>query len=182
MVAWMAGRCDGDHYGEILVYEFPKDRLIYGPMQIEIRMNQDDIISKDFTLWNQQGSQVVAANQLVVPLSDFHLLYVKPIYLQATVGKMPELKRVLVASCDKMAYATSFQKALEKLISESGDYSLSETESFPQASGDFIKLARQYFDNYQKLVGQGKMREAGGEFEKLGKILGLSPLEKEVGN
>ena len=168
MVAWLAGRCDGDRYGEIVVYEFPKDRLVYGPMQIEIRMNQNDTISKDFTLWNQQGSRVIQGNLLVIPLSDNRLLYVQPIYLQATVGKMPELKRVVASSGDDLAYATSFGDVLDQLVQPPGRVA-------PVVSGagetltpsERAREALEHFKKYQQLTGQGKIAEAGAELERL---------------
>jgi len=168
MVAWLAGRCDGDWYGDIVVYEFPKDRLVYGPMQIEIRINQNDLISKDFTLWNQQGSRVIQGNLLVIPLSDNRLLFVQPVYLQATVGKMPELKRVVAASGEDLAYATSFGAAIDQL--------LQHPEAVTQevgGRGEVLTLseeargALEHFRKYQQLTGQGKIAEAGTELERL---------------
>ena len=168
MVAWLAGRCDGEKYGEIVVYEFPKDRLVYGPMQIEIRINQNDTISKDFTLWNQQGSRVIQGNLLVIPLSDNRLLYVQPFYLQATVGKMPELKRIVAASGEDLAYATSFGSAIDQLVRPTEVVTV-------QASGraetltlsEQARSAIEHFRRYQQLTGQGKIAEAGAELERL---------------
>ncbi|KPJ60366.1 MAG: hypothetical protein AMJ46_06945 [Latescibacteria bacterium DG_63] len=172
MVAWLAGRCDGDRYGEILVYHFPKERLVYGPMQIEIRINQNDNISKDFTLWNQQGSRVIQGNLLVIPLADNRLLYVEPVYLQATVGKMPELKRVITSSGDDLTYSTSFEESLAQLI-RGRRVSASE----PSASREALTLSQQvrraaeHFRRYQQLTGQGKIAEAGVELERLSEAL-----------
>ncbi|MCA9791817.1 MAG: UPF0182 family protein [Candidatus Eremiobacteraeota bacterium] len=98
--AWMAARCDDEQYGRLLLYRFPKDRLVYGPKQIEARINQDEDISGQLTLWNQQGSTVIRGNLLVIPI-ERSLLYVEPLYLQ-TQGKtrIPELKRVIVATAE----------------------------------------------------------------------------------
>ncbi len=167
MVAWLAGRCDGEKYGEILVYHFPKERLVYGPMQIEIRINQDDNISKDFTLWNQQGSRVIQGNLLVIPLADNRLLYVEPIYLQATVGKMPELKRVITASGEDLTYSTTFETSLAQLVRGPR---VPEEEP---AAGEALTLSEQarraaeHFRRYQQLTGQGRIAEAGVELERL---------------
>jgi len=183
MVAWMAGRCDGDRYGEIVVYEFPKDRLVYGPMQIEIRVNQNDTISKDFTLWNQQGSRVIQGNLLVIPLSDDRILYVEPIYLQATVGKMPELKRVVTASGDDLAYATSFGDAINQLVSPSERVTpaagVTEIAAKPVSVSGEARNAIEHFKRYQALTGQGKIAEAGVELERLRES--LEKLEKMSG-
>lgn len=167
MVAWMAGRCDGKHYGEIVVYDFPKDRFVTGPMQLDIRINEHDVASQDFTLWNQQGSSLIQANLLVVPLSDYRLLYVKPIYLQATAGKMPELKRVVVSDGERIAYASSFEAALKELVVGEIPTQIS-TSTKPSG---LLEQASQYYQSYQALVGQGKMKEAGEAYEKLGGVL-----------
>jgi uncharacterized protein len=97
MIAWVAARCDGENYGKLLLFRFPKDRLVYGPRQIEARIDQDTVISQQLTLWEQKGSQVLRGKFLVIPVED-SLLYVEPLYIQATAARMPELKRVIVTS------------------------------------------------------------------------------------
>jgi uncharacterized protein len=97
MIAWMAARCDGDNYGKLLLFRFPKESLVYGPRQIEARIDQDTVISQQLTLWEQKGSQVLRGKFLVIPVED-SLLYVEPLYLQARAARMPELKRVIVTS------------------------------------------------------------------------------------
>jgi uncharacterized membrane protein (UPF0182 family) len=97
MIAWMAARCDGEHYGKLLLFRFPKESLVYGPRQIEARIDQDTVISQQLTLWEQKGSQVLRGKFLVIPVED-SLLYVEPLYLQARAARMPELKRVIVTS------------------------------------------------------------------------------------
>ena len=109
MVSMIMARCDGDKYGKLMLFKFPKDRQVYGPLQISIRINQDETISKDLTLWNQQGSQVRFGNLLAVPLSGYRIMYIQPIYIQASVGKMPELRRVVVVFGDQLAYGASFE-------------------------------------------------------------------------
>lgn len=161
MVAWLAGRCDEPNYGKLLVYTFPKDRIVTGPMQIEARINQHDVASKDMTLWNQQGSRVIKGNLITVPLADSLILYVKPIFLQSANGRYPELKRVVVATNDKLAYAESFEAALRQLA----------VMSSYASGGDYVTTAAKYFDEYIKLVGQGKLTEAGQALEKLGVTL-----------
>src|SRR5208283_2100303 len=136
-------RCDGDKYGKLMLYKFPKDKLVYGPLQIGIRINQDEVISKDLTLWNQQGSSVLFGNLLAIPLSNYRLMYVQPIYLQASVGKMPELRRVVVVFGDQLSYGTSFEDALNKFFA--GGYTreaAKEPAAKAEAPGrDFIKSA-----------------------------------------
>jgi len=115
MVAWMAGRSDLPHYGRLLVYRFPKDRTVFGPMQIEARINQDPVISSQLALWNQQGSQVIRGNLLVIPVSDA-LLYVEPLYLQASGSALPELKRVIVAYGARIAMEPTLEAALARIF------------------------------------------------------------------
>jgi uncharacterized protein len=115
MVAWMAGRSDVPNYGRMLVYRFPKDRTVFGPMQIEARINQDPVISSQLTLWNQQGSKVVRGNLLVIPIADA-LLYIEPLYLQAEGSALPELKRVIVAYGTQIAMEPSLDEALGRIF------------------------------------------------------------------
>jgi uncharacterized membrane protein (UPF0182 family) len=115
MIAWMAARNDPPHYGELIVYRFPKARIVFGPMQIEARINQDATIAQQLTLWNQQGSQVIRGNLLVIPIED-GLLYVEPLFLQAERSQLPELKRVIVASGAAVVMAPTLEAALAGLL------------------------------------------------------------------
>src|SRR5213593_506273 len=117
MIGWMAGRCDGDAYGSLLVYNFPKSRLIDGPLQIEARIDQNAQLSGQFTLWNQQGSHVQRGHLLVIPIGR-SLLYVEPIYLKAERSPMPELRLVVLATQDRLAYGNNFDEALNNLFGE----------------------------------------------------------------
>src|SRR5438046_8391833 len=117
MVGWMAGRCDGDAYGSLLVYNFPKSRLIDGPLKIEARIDQNAQLSGQFTLWNQQGSHVLRGHLLVIPIGR-SLLYVEPVYLQAERSPMPELRLVVLATQDRLAYGNNFDHALSSLFGE----------------------------------------------------------------
>ncbi|MBX6377756.1 MAG: UPF0182 family protein, partial [Clostridia bacterium] len=115
MIAWMAGRSDGEHYGRLLVFKFPKDRTVFGPMQIESLINQDDVISERITLWNQQGSTVLRGNLLVIPVAG-SLLYVEPLYLQSRTTQLPELRRVIVAAGSRVVMAETLEEALTGLL------------------------------------------------------------------
>jgi len=115
MVSWMAAQSTLDRYGEIVVFEFGKDSLFFGPQQIEARIDQDPVISAQLSLWNQQGSNVIRGNLLVIPIAD-SLLYVEPLYLQAQNGKIPELKRVVVASADRVVMAENLGLALIQMF------------------------------------------------------------------
>ena len=105
MLAWMAARSDGANYGQVIVYRFPQGKLVFGPQQIEARINQEPSISSQITLWSQQGSQVLRGNLLVIPLEDA-VLYIQPLYIQAQSNPLPELKRIIVASTDSVVMST----------------------------------------------------------------------------
>jgi uncharacterized membrane protein (UPF0182 family) len=114
LIGWMAARCDADHLGELVFYQLPKQQLVYGPMQIESRIDQDQNISKDLTLWNQQGSHVLRGNIIALPVTG-GFLYVESIYIQATEARMPQLKKVVLAMGDRLIYRDTFDQALAEL-------------------------------------------------------------------
>ena len=117
MISWLAAQNDPEKYGEMLVYRFGKDSLVFGPKQIEARIDQDPTISSLLSLWNQQGSQVIRGNLLVIPIGE-SLLYVEPLYLQAATGKIPELKRVILATSDRVIMAENLGLALAELFGQ----------------------------------------------------------------
>ena len=117
LIGLMMARCDGEHLGEKVVLLLSKQEIILGPMQIEARINQDQNISKDLTLWNQQGSQVLRGQMLVLPI-EHTFLYVEPIYIQASQAKMPQLKKVALAMGNNLVYADTYQQALAQLAGE----------------------------------------------------------------
>ena len=120
MIAWLAARCDAPDYGKLIVYEFPKDKLVYGPFQIEARINQNTEISQQLTLWNQMGSRVIrGANLLVIPIEN-SILYVSPLYLRAEHGHLPELKRVIAAYGEHVVMKETLAEALAALFAEPG--------------------------------------------------------------
>ncbi len=115
MIAWLAGRCDGKHYGKLRVFVFPKERLFYGPMQIEARVDQDTDISREMSLWGGGGSRVLRGNLLVIPING-SLLYVEPLYLEAEQTQIPQLKRVIVAYGDRVTMQPSLDEALDAVF------------------------------------------------------------------
>lgn len=115
MISWLAARSDGDEYGKLILYQFPKQKLIFGPRQIESRIDQDPEISEQLSLWDQGGSRVVRGNLLVIPIED-SLMYVEPLYLQAESSELPELKRVIVSYENRIAMETTLDKALAKVF------------------------------------------------------------------
>ncbi|MBI3973089.1 MAG: UPF0182 family protein [Chloroflexi bacterium] len=114
MITWLAARSDGAHYGKLVAFKYPKETLIFGPMQVEARIDQDPAISAQFTLWNQGGSRVLRGNMLAIPIGHSNL-YVEPIYLQAERSRLPEMKRVVIATGNRVAMGTSVEDALSQL-------------------------------------------------------------------
>src|SRR5439155_7893779 len=117
MIAWLAARSDGEQYGKMLLYKFPKERLIYGPSQFESRIDQDPNISAQLSLWSQRGSKVIRGNTLVIPVGRANL-YVEPLYLQsdATKGAIPELKQVVLSTGNRLVMETTLEAAIGKLF------------------------------------------------------------------
>ncbi len=193
MIGWMAGRSDGEHYGKLLVYNFPESRLIEGPLQIEARIDQNAQLSAQFSLWNQQGSRVLRGHLLVIPIGR-SLLYVEPVYLQAQRSPMPELRLVVLAIQERLGYGKSFDEAMSNLFGEAGKSTTQTPDVQPGVPGQLaakpgdadasgtpgpspspvavetlqrlIIKAVQEFDDYQRLTAQGKHGEAGQKLEQ----------------
>ena len=119
LIGWMAARCDGDQLGDLIFFQLSKQQLMYGPMQIESRIDQDQNISKDLTLWNQQGSHVLRGNVIALPVTG-GFLYVESIYIQASEARMPQLKKVVLAMGDRLIYRDTFEQALADLTGGPG--------------------------------------------------------------
>jgi hypothetical protein len=177
LIGLMAARCDGEHLGEIVVLLLSKQELIFGPMQIGARVNQDQTISKDLSLWNQQGSQVLRTQTLVLPVGDT-FLYVDPIYIQATEARMPQLKKVVLAVGSRLIYADTYDAALAQLSAAARDLvSQAAAAAAPAAPGapaaakpapePRLERIRQHLRRYRELAGQGKWAEAGKVLEAI---------------
>jgi uncharacterized membrane protein (UPF0182 family) len=119
LAAWMVARSDGDHYGQLMVFQFPKQTVIFGPRQVAARISQDQVIAPQITLWNQQGSEVIQGNLLVIPIEE-SLLYIRPLYLRAAGGRIPELKRVVVAYQNNIVMEATLDEALARLFPTNG--------------------------------------------------------------
>lgn len=191
MIGWIAGRSDGAAYGTLIAYNFPKSRLIDGPLQIEARIDQNAQLSSQITLWSQQGSRVRRGNLLVIPLGRA-LLYVEPIYLQAERSPMPELRLVVVATQERLGYGASFEEAMKSLFGEAAGAQVAEAKQPEQAKPtdatkaagtpatqaspqqDSQRLLNQALDDleaYQRLTAQGKLGEAGQKLESAKRAL-----------
>ena len=178
MTAWMCARMDGDEYGKLLVYNFPKQETIYGPEQLESRINQDTDISQQLSLWNQQGSRVYRGNLLVIPMDD-SILYVEPLYLQAENSRIPELKRVIAGFGDEIVMETSLDKALTKLFNKQpvatlageGPKTPEVTDSGSDDIAKLAKLARQYYDQANQRLREGDWAGYGDNIDKLNDVI-----------
>ncbi len=179
LIGWIAGRCDGAHYGTSVVYDFPKTKLVDGPQQIESRIDQNAQLSGQLTLWNQQGSHVRRGSLLVIP-SGRALLYAEPIYLQAQESPMPELRLVVLALQDRLAYGPTFESALASLYG--GEASSLRTAEAPQPAPasqapqstdlhSLIAEAGKDLTDYQRLTAEGKLGEAGQKLEELKRVI-----------
>jgi hypothetical protein len=190
MIGLMAARCDGPHLGEVVVLQLSKQNLIYGPLQIEARIDSDQNISKDLSLWNQQGSQVLRGQMLTLPIEDT-MLYVEPIYIQSAQARMPQLKKVVVAMGNTIIYRDTYEQALAELMGmplspEAGTQATPQMTS-TQTDGvqtparqtapanapqpNQLDEVRRRFRRYRELAAQGQWAEAGRELEAIDAIL-----------
>ena len=119
LASWMVARSDGDQYGQLLVFQFPKQTLVFGPRQVVGRINQDQVISPQITLWNQQGSEVIQGTLMVIPVEE-SLLYIRPLYLRAQAGRIPELTRVIVNYKDQIVMERTLEAGLARIFGEAG--------------------------------------------------------------
>lgn len=189
LVGLMVARCDGEHLGELAFLTLSKQQLVFGPMQVEARINQDENISKDLSLWNQQGSQVLRGQILTLPIGN-SVLYVESIYIQASEARMPQLKKVVVALGNEVIYRDTYEEAITELSerlglrrSPSGELSatIEKRSDTGNAAGDreagarpappvddqFRDAIRSRLLNYRRLASEGKWSDAGKELEAI---------------
>ncbi|MBI2595606.1 UPF0182 family protein [Candidatus Daviesbacteria bacterium] len=173
--AWMVARNDGEQYGKLVVYRFPKDKLVFGPKQIIGRISQDAQISQQISLWDQGGSEVIQGPLLVIPIEE-SLVYVRPLYLKAATGKIPELKRVIVAYENKIAMEETLEAGFAKIFGTTEGQTKPSAESALSAPADESKegLLQQASQAYQSAINaqrEGDWGRYGEEIKKLGEIL-----------
>ncbi|MGA1864189.1 MAG: UPF0182 family protein [bacterium] len=153
MIAWMCARCDGEEYGKLLIYKFPKEKLIYGPRQIEARIDQQTEISSELTLWSQRGSEVFRGELLVIPIEQ-SLIYVEPVYLMASQDELPELKRVIVVFGETVEMRETLDEALKAVFLKGGELEkpIVSKSSFSEKEGSLISLPLSETDSLSELV------------------------------
>ena len=182
LASWMVARADGENYGRLRAYRFPKQKLVYGPKQIEARVNQDAEISRQLSLWDQRGSKAIRGTLMVVPIKE-SLIYVQPLYLLAETGKIPELKRVIVAAEDKIAMEETLEASLARIF---GSAPLAPTVQLPvagapqasalpaqpaQTSDGLPAQAKQHYDRAIQAQREGDWARYGEEIKRLGAVL-----------
>jgi uncharacterized membrane protein (UPF0182 family) len=182
LIGVMIGRCDGDKLGELEVLQLSKQNLIYGPLQIEAKIDSDQNIVKDLSLWNQQGSKVIRGEMLVLPLDDT-FLYVEPIYIQSAQTRLPQLKKVVLAIGNTLVYRDTYEQAVAELAALSTgtaapQVQTTQTQQMGEPPGKpaaapttpedtTLTQVRDRLRRYRDLSAQGKWSEAGRELEAI---------------
>jgi len=186
MIAWLAARCDGPNYGTLIEFAFSKEKLLYGPAQIEARIDQDTTISQQLSLWNQTGSRVIRGNLLVIPIDDT-LLYVEPLYLSAESRQLPELKRLIASTGDRVVMSTDVQSLFNTLLAPEARQPAVSTSipaappgarpSEPTSSGANAEALNHYRRAFDALS-KGDWRTFGVEMEAMQKALQAPPAKR----
>lgn len=185
MIAWMAGRSDGENYGELVLYEFPKDTLVYGPSQIESRIDQDSQISQLLSLWGQRGSRVIRGNLIVLPVAQ-SILYIEPIYLQAETSELPELKRVVLGYGGDIVIDINLEGALEQIFGEREPKEVTSPEVqmgeiMPEDISGLISRAYEIYQEAQNYIKSGDWQNYGSKLDELQQVLEeLNSMNEEI--
>jgi len=183
MISWLAARCDGEHYGKLVVFMFPKQKLVYGPSQVEARIDQDPDISQQLTLWGQSGSEVTRGNLLVIPVAR-GLLYVEPLFIQAEAAAVPQLRRVITAYGDRVAMAENLDTSLRALFVERAEPAEAEpggppSGPLPTEATDILRQALQHYHAAQEALRNGDWQEYGRRMDQM--KAALDRLEEALG-
>ena len=180
LASWMVARSDGEHYGRLRVFTFPKQKVVFGPRQIVARINQDQAIAPQITLWNQQGSEVLHGTLLVIPIEE-SLLYIQPLYLRSAGGRIPELKRVIVAHQNQIVMEETLEKALERLFPGGTERAARPAPpvvqpgtgiaSRPAQHDELLASAREHYRRALQAQREGNWALYGEEIRRLGEVL-----------
>jgi uncharacterized membrane protein (UPF0182 family) len=175
MIAWLAARSDGPHYGKLVLYEFPKGKLVFGPRQVEARIDQDAFISQQISLWSQAGSQVIRGSLLAIPIEE-SLLYVQPLYLAAERGRLPELKRVIAAYGNRIAMDETLDASLQQLFGArqpgpEAAPAAAQASTPGSPSSRAAAEALEYFTRARERFGRGDFTGFGEELKRLEEAL-----------
>jgi uncharacterized membrane protein (UPF0182 family) len=171
LIGWMAGLSDGDNYGRLITYKFPKDKRVLGPQQVDTKIDQHPDLKAQLTLWDQRGSRVIRGNVLAIPVHDT-LLYVEPIFIEAGTAAYPELRVVAVMHGDTLSYADTFEQALAGIVAPSREEAAVATAGeIPATMLEGAREANDAFDQYLRLHSEGRFGEAGVQFDRLQRAL-----------
>ncbi len=182
LAAWMVARSDGEHYGKLVVYRFPKQKLVFGPKQVVALINQDPEISRQITLWSQRGSSVKLGTLMVIPIEE-SLIYVQPLYLRAESGRIPELRMVIVAAENRIAMEPTLEASLARIFGEapSGDIKSPTPDAAPGArptqalpaapAANLAEQAKQIYDRAMQAQREGDWARYGEEIKRLGSVI-----------
>jgi uncharacterized membrane protein (UPF0182 family) len=185
LAAWMVARSDGENYGQLMVFQLPKQTVIFGPRQIAARINQDQVIAPQITLWNQQGSEVIQGTLLVIPIEE-SLLYIRPLYLRAAGGRIPELKRVVVAYQNRIVMEETLDAALARLFPTDAPQRAAARSgaaagaapgvraiepAVVPAIADLVKQAQAHYQRAMQAQRDGNWALYGEEIKRLGEVL-----------
>ena len=183
LMGLLVARNDGEEYGKLVLYQMPKSKVVYGPMQVEAQIDQNTEISKEFSLWDSSGSKYSRGNLFVIPIED-SLLYVEPVYLEATNSSIPEVKRVIVAYGDEIAYESTLAEALNSLFGEGSAHESKGSEDLDQGDGkdkdkgektltktELISAAQAAYDDAQDALKDGDWAKYGEHMDELEKYL-----------
>jgi len=177
LIGWIAGMCDGENYGRLIAYKFPKEKRILGPQQVETKIDQDSYLSGQLTLWDQRGSNVIRGNVLAIPIENT-IIYVEPIYLQAETAAYPELRLVAVMHGDELSYAETFDKALQGLFEKQiADIITEKDVGDVFTIEEKIQQASNAFDSYITSLGEKRYNDAARALQDLENA--LKALSKE---
>src|SRR5262245_64859819 len=184
LAAWLAARSDGEHYGELMLFQFPKQKVIFGPRQVVARINQDQAISPQITLWNQQGSEVIQGTLLVIPIEE-SLLYIRPLYLRSAGGRIPELKRVILAHQNQIVMEETLDAGPDRMFPSPGGRApfraageavvetAAPTTAAPADGGlsALLGQANEHYERAMKAQREGDWARYGEEIKRLGQVL-----------
>jgi hypothetical protein len=179
MISWLAARCDGEHYGDLVAYRFPKQKLIYGPNQVEARIDQEPEISRRLSLWSQRGSEVIRGNLLVIPVAG-GILYVEPLFIEAEAAAVPQMKRVITAFGKRVAMRATLEESLKALFGEAEAVPPAEPVPEPaapepaapeaptaQTAAELIGGALSHYRSAQQALQEGDWARYGSEMEQM---------------
>jgi uncharacterized membrane protein (UPF0182 family) len=175
LAAWFAARCDEPDYGKLVVYTFPRDRLVFGPRQIDARIDQDSYISQQLTLWGQRGSQVIRGSLLIIPI-ETSLIYIQPLYLAAEdKGGLPELRRVIVAYENTVVMDENLEMCLQRLFGgKKPSQAALQTTTAPKETASLATLSKEamkLFEKTKEMQRQGDWAGYGEHLRKLEEVL-----------